>query len=147
VNSYRRFWEQGFWAPVFADWGYQNRTTALRVSSPDRFEYRSVDSAVNPYLGLGALTVAMEDGINRALDPGDPEEGNIYDAIAAGKQVRRVPMTLGEALQALDEDELVKSALPGEMMRVFEHYKRDEWERYCSDVSDWDVKEYLDVLP
>ena len=43
-----------------------------------------------------------------------------------------MPMTLGEALQALDEDELVKSALPGEMMRVFEHYKRDEWERYCS---------------
>jgi glutamine synthetase len=147
VNSYRRFWEQGFWAPVFADWGYQNRTTALRVSSPDRFEYRSVDSAVNPYLGLGALTIAMEDGINRKLDPGDPEEGNIYDAIAAGKQVRRVPMTLGEALQALDEDELVKSALPGEMMRVFEHYKRDEWERYCGEVSDWDVKEYLDVLP
>jgi glutamine synthetase len=147
VNSYRRFWEQGFWAPVFADWGYQNRTTALRVSSPDRFEYRSVDSSVNPYLGLGALTIAMEDGINRKLDPGDPEEGNIYDAIAAGKQVRRVPMTLGEALQALDEDELVKSALPGEMLRVFEHYKRDEWERYCGEVSDWDVKEYLDVLP
>ena len=88
VNSYRRFWEQGFWAPVFADWGYQNRTTALRVSSPDRFEYRSVDAAVNPYLGLGALSIAMEDGINRKLDPGDPEEGNIYEAIAAGKQVQ-----------------------------------------------------------
>jgi glutamine synthetase len=147
VNSYRRFWETGFWAPVFADWGYQNRTTALRVSSPDRFEYRSVDSSVNPYLGLAALTIAMEDGINRKLDPGDPEEGNIYEAIAAGKQVSRVPMTLGEALQALDDDDLVKSAMPGEMLRVFQHYKRDEWERYCGEVSDWDVKEYLDVLP
>src|SRR6478609_10222786 len=50
VNSYRRFWDTGFWAPLFADWGYQNRTTALRVSAPGRFEYRSVDSAVNPYL-------------------------------------------------------------------------------------------------
>jgi glutamine synthetase len=147
VNSYRRFWEQGFWAPVFADWGYQNRTTALRVSSPDRFEYRSVDSAVNPYLALGALITAMEDGITRSVDPGDPEEGNIYEAIEAGKQVKKVPMTLGEALQALDQDELVKSALPGEMHRVFVHYKNDEWERYCSEVSDWDVKEYLDVLP
>ncbi len=147
VNSYRRFWEQGFWAPVFADWGYQNRTTALRVSSPDRFEYRSVDAAVNPYLALGALTKAMEDGIDRKVDPGEPEEGNIYEAIEAGKQVRRVPMTLGEALQALDEDELVKSSLVGEMHRVFVHYKTDEWERYCSEVSDWDVKEYLDVLP
>jgi glutamine synthetase len=102
---------------------------------------------VNPYLGLAALTIAMEDGINRKLDPGDPEEGNIYEAIAAGKKVSRVPMTLGEALQALADDELVKSTMPGEMLRVFEHYKRDEWERYCAEVSDWDVKEYLDVLP
>ena len=52
VNSYRRLWDTGFWAPVFADWGFQNRTTALRVSAPGRFEYRSVDSAVNPYLSL-----------------------------------------------------------------------------------------------
>ena len=44
VNSYRRLWDTGFWAPVFADWGFQNRTTGLRVSAPGRFEYRSVDS-------------------------------------------------------------------------------------------------------
>ena len=147
VNSYRRFWETGFWAPVFADWGFQNRTTALRVSSPDRFEYRSVDSSVNPYLALAGLIKVMDDGIKRKVDPGEPEEGNIYDAIKAGKQVQRVPMTLGEALQALEEDEVVKSALPGEMYRVFMHYKTDEWERYCSQVTDWDVEEYLDVLP
>ena len=46
VNSYRRFADAGFWAPVFADWGFQNRTTALRVSAPGRLEYRSVDSSV-----------------------------------------------------------------------------------------------------
>jgi glutamine synthetase len=89
----------------------------------------------------------MDDGIQRELDPGPPEEGNIYEAIEAGKEVRRVPMTLGEALDELDRDDVVKSALPGEMYRVFVHYKRDEWERYCAEVSDWDVKEYLDVLP
>ena len=50
VNSYRRLWDTGFWAPVYADWGYQNRTCALRISAPGRFEYRSVDSTVNPYL-------------------------------------------------------------------------------------------------
>ena len=55
VNSYRRFWDAGFWAPIFADWGFQNRTTALRISAPGRFEYRSVDSAVNPYLSFAAL--------------------------------------------------------------------------------------------
>ena len=74
---------------MFADWGYQNRTTALRVSAPGRFEYRSVDSAVNPYLSLAALIAAMRDGIERKLDPGEPEERNIYDAMEAGKEVKR----------------------------------------------------------
>jgi glutamine synthetase len=147
VNSYRRLWDTGFWAPVFADWGFQNRTTALRVSAPGRFEYRSVDSAVNPYLSLAALIKAMQDGIDRQIDPGPPEERNIYQALEAGKQVKKIPMTFGDALDALDADEVVKSALPGEMYKVFKHYKRDEWERYCATVSDWDREEYLDVLP
>jgi glutamine synthetase len=147
VNSYRRFADAGFWAPVFADWGFQNRTTALRISAPGRFEYRSVDSAVNPYLSMAALLVTIKDGIDRNLDPGQPEERNIYEAIEAGKEVRRIPRTLGEALEALQADELVKTALPGDMYRVFMHYKTDEWERFISTVSDWDIKEYLDVLP
>jgi glutamine synthetase len=147
VNSYRRFWDAGFWAPLFADWGYQNRTTALRVSAPGRFEYRSVDSAVNPYLSFAALIKAMADGIRRNLDPGPPEDRNIYEAIAGGQQVRRIPMNLGAALEALDRDQVIKEALPGDMLRVFWHYKTDEWERFCATVSDWDVKEYLDILP
>ena len=147
VNSYRRLWDTGFWAPLYADWGFQNRTTALRVSAPDRFEYRSVDSAVNPYLSFAGLITAMADGIERNLDPGPPEERNIYNAMAEGKEVRKIPMTLGDALDALRADEVVRNALPGDMYRVFEHYKRDEWERYCATVTDWDVREYLDVLP
>jgi glutamine synthetase len=147
VNSYRRFADAGFWAPVFADWGFQNRTTALRISAPGRFEYRAVDSAVNPYLSFAGLLTTMKDGLVRNLDPGPPEERNIYEAIAQGKAVRRVPSTLGEALDALEADEVVRSALPGDMYRVFMHYKRDEWERFISTVSDWDVKEYLDILP
>ncbi len=147
VNSYRRLWDTGFWAPLYADWGFQNRTTALRVSAPGRFEYRSVDSSVNPYLSMAGLITAMGDGIRRNLDPGPPEERNIYEAMADGKDVHKIPMTLGDALQALRDDEVVRSALPGEMFTVFEHYKRDEWERYCAAVTDWDVKEYLDILP
>ena len=77
VNSYRRLWDTGFWAPVYADWGYQNRTCALRISAPGRFEYRSVDSTVNPYLMAGAILKAFDDGINHKLDPGEPEERNI----------------------------------------------------------------------
>ena len=147
VNSYRRFWDMGFWAPVYADWGFQNRTTALRVSAPGRFEYRSVDSAVNPYLSFAGLLKTMRDGLDNELDPGEPEERNIYEAIAGGKSVDKIPFSLGEALQALEADEVVRSAMPGDMYRVFSHYKRDEWERFCATVTEWDVQEYLDILP
>ncbi len=147
VNSYRRFADAGFWAPVFADWGFQDRTTALRVSAPGRFEYRSVDSAVNPYLAMAGLLVAMRDGLDLGIDPGPPEEGNIYDAIAAGKSLDRIPSTLGEALDSLVADPVIRQALPGEMLDVFLHYKRDEWERFIGTVTDRDVKEYLDILP
>ena len=119
----------------------------LRISAPGRFEYRSVDSAVNPYLSFAGLLMAIDDGLDHNLDPGPPEERNIYEAIDAGKDVKKIPMTLGEALEALDKDEVIKSALPGDMYRVFEHYKRDEWERFLATVTEWDVEEYLDVLP
>jgi glutamine synthetase len=147
VNSYRRLWDTGFWAPLYADWGFQNRTTALRLSAPGRFEYRSVDSAVNPYLSLAALITAMGDGIENNLDPGPPEDRNIYEAMAEGKDVRKIPMSLGDALSALAKDKVVQTAMPGDMYTVFNHYKTDEWERYCATVSNWDVEEYLDILP
>ncbi len=147
VNSYRRLWDTGFWAPVYTDWGYQNRTTALRVSAPGRFEYRAVDSSVNPYLMASAILKAFDDGITRDLDPGMPEQRNIYEAMEAGKEVSKLPMSLGEALQALSRDDVIKSALPGDMYRVFMHYKTDEWEKFLSTVTDWDMETYLDVLP
>jgi len=147
VNSYRRLWDTGFWAPVYADWGYQNRTCALRISAPGRFEYRSVDSTVNPYLMAAGLLKAFDDGIRHKLDPGEPEERNIYAALAAGKKVKKLPMSLGEALTELDKDEVIKAALPDEMYRVFTHYKRDEWEKFMATVTEWDRQQYWDYLP
>ena len=147
VNSYRRLWDTGFWAPVFSDWGYQNRTTGLRVSAPGRFEYRAVDSMVNPYLMASAIIRAADDGIRNKLDPGKPEERNIYEAMEAGKQVKRLPMSLGDALQALDKDKVIQSAMPGEMYRLYKEYKTDEWERFLATVTQWDVDTYLDCLP
>jgi glutamine synthetase len=132
---------------VFADWGYQNRTCGLRISAPGRFEYRSVDSMVNPYLLAGAVLKAFDDGIDRNLDPGEPEERNIYEAMEAGKEVTRLPMTLGAALDALAADEVIKSSMPDEMYRVFEHYKRDEWARFNATVTEWDLDTYMDCLP
>ena len=147
VNSYRRLWDTGFWAPVFADWGYQNRTCALRISAPGRFEYRSVDSMVNPYLMATALLKAFEDGMDNDIDPGEPEERNIYEAMEAGKQVTKLPMSLGEALDALSKIEVIKSAMPDEMYRVFMHYKGDEWEKFNHTVTEWDLQTYWDCLP
>ena len=147
VNSYRRLWDTGFWAPVYADWGYQNRTCALRISAPGRFEYRSVDAAVNPYLMAGALLQAFDDGIVNKMDPGEPEERNIYEAMKAGKKVQKLPMSLGEALDALEKNEVVKRAMPDEMYRVFMHYKRDEWEKFNATVTRWDLEQYWDYLP
>jgi glutamine synthetase len=147
VNSYRRLWDTGLWAPVYADWGYQNRTCGLRVSAPGRFEYRAVDSMVNPYLMASALLKAFEDGIQRNLDPGEPESRNLYEAMEAGKQVKKLPMSLGEALDRLAEDEVIKSAMPGEMYPLFHWYKRDEWEKFLATTTNWDLETYMDCLP
>ena len=147
VNSFRRLWDTGFWAPIFADWGYQNRTCALRVSAPGRFEYRSVDSMVNPYLMGAALLKAFDDGMDNDLDPGDPEERNIYAAMEAGKQVTKLPMSLGEAMNELANDEVIKSSMPGEMYTVYSGHKNDEWERFNQTVTNWDTETYLDCLP
>jgi glutamine synthetase len=147
VNSYRRLWDTGFWAPIFADWGYQNRTCALRVSAPGRFEYRSVDSAVNPYLMGSALLKAFDDGIKNKIDPGEAEERNIYAAMEAGKKVKKLPMTLGDALTELENDDVIKSAMPDEMYKVYSHYKSDEWAKFNHTVSNWDLESYIDCLP
>jgi len=147
VNSYRRLWDAGFWAPVYRDWGFQNRTCGLRVSAPGRFEYRAVDSMVNPYLLASGLLRAFDDGIDRQIDPGDPEQRNIYQAMEQGKIVRKLPMNLGEAIERLNSNEVIKGALPGEMLRVFNHYKNDEWERFMATVTDWDLRTYIDYLP
>ena len=147
VNSYRRLWDAGFWAPVYRDWGYQNRTTALRISAPGRFEYRAVDSMVNPYLLCAGLLKSFDVGIDEKIDPGTPEPRNIYDAMEAGKEVTKLPMSLGEALVALEADETIKSALPNEMYKVFKHYKDDEWARFMATVTRWDLETYWDCLP
>ena len=147
VNSYRRLWDTGFWAPVFKDWGFQNRTTGLRISAPGRFEFRSVDSMVNPYLMAAGLLQAMDDGLSNKIPCGEPEERNIYAAIEEGKQVEKLPMSLGDALDSLAQDEVIQSAMPGEMYRLFHEYKTDEWERFMHTTTDWDQDTYMDYLP
>ena len=70
-----------------------------------------------------------------------------YDILSEGGEVPRVPGHLGEALEALEQDEVVRSALPGRLYDVYMHYKRDEWQRFLGAVTDWERDRYLDVLP
>jgi glutamine synthetase len=147
VNSYRRLNDTGMWAPVGASWGLQNRSCAIRVSSPDRFEFRAADSMVNPYLMQGALLKSIDDGLNNKIDPGEPEERNFAEVMASGEKIDRIPNTLEKALDALAENEVVKAALPGELYTIYDWYKRDEWNKFIWQVSNWDVDTYLDCLP
>ena len=64
-----------------------------------------------------------------------------------GKKVKKLPMSLGDALGYLDDDSVIKSAMPGDMYRVFTHYKNDEWEKFNATVTDWDLNTYWDCLP
>ena len=80
---------------------------------------------------------------------------NTYDILAEqaengskpSEKLERVPDSLGAALEALDADDLIKSAMPGRLYDVFKWYKRDEWERYLAAVTDWECDQYLKVLP
>ena len=76
-----------------------------------------------------------------------PDDAGDWITKGAMKDVKRLPMTLGEALDALAADEVIKSAMPDEMYRVYEHYKRDEWARFNATVTEWDLDTYMDCLP
>ena len=147
VNSYRRFADTGFWAPVFTDWGFQNRTTALRVarraaSSTGRSTRQSTRTCRWPPCSWRSRTDSTATSTRASRRSATSTRRSRRARSCGGSRAR-----LGEALEALQRDELVKTALPGDMYRVFMHYKTDEWERFISTVSDWDIKEYLDVLP
>src|ERR671910_900588 len=109
--------------------------------------FHDVDSSCTPSLTAAALLRAGLEGIRNEIDPGEPQQGNTYDLLQQGVEIEKVPDSLGAALEALAADDLIKSAMPGRLYEVFEHYKRDEWERYLAAVTDWERDEYLEVLP
>jgi glutamine synthetase len=149
ANSYVRFWEEGQAAPLVTNWGYDNKTCAIRVAG-GRLEFKPPDSAVNPYLSHAAILAAVKDGLDNSLDPGPPQ-----DADSTGDEARSAalaqfpapPRTLGEAVEALEADDVIRAALPPELLAVFLHTKRDEWERQCGTVTDWQRAMYLNIFP
>jgi glutamine synthetase len=137
------------WTPACISYGDNNRTQMFRTPEPGRFECRVVSGAVNPYLGLAAFISAGLDGIRRKLDPGEPNRENLYELSLEEVQRRKlqfIPQSLPEALQALEQDEVVQSALGPELTREFLKVKQQEWVRYHSTVSQWELDTYLTLF-
>ncbi len=155
VNSYKRLVKEGSmsgftWAPVFACFGNNNRTNAVRVPlGGGRVELRAADISNNPYLG-GALALAAGlEGIERGLDPGAPHTENMYlksDEQLAELGVSYLPRTLDEALDAFAADPLARAVFGDLMFDTYLAFKRREWEEYLNHVSDWEVNRYLRFL-
>ena len=148
VNAYRRLRPDAL-APTHANWGWDNRTTFVRVpperGAGTRVEVRAGDGAGNPYLAIAAVLAAGADGIRRSLAPPPPVAGDAYRA-AADVIGTPLPRTLDEALDALEADAAIRAALGPEIVATFLAVKRAESDRHHAWVSDWDVAEYLDHL-
>ncbi len=151
VNSYKRLVRQGkmsyfSWAPVFNSYGSNNRTNSVRVpAGGGRCESRNADGAVNPYLAAALALGAGLEGIREGLDPGNPNEDNLYDISETERTKRGIeflPQTLQEAVAAFAEDPLVEQALGKELKDEFIRYKTEEWETYHLTVSKWEVERY-----
>jgi glutamine synthetase len=151
VNSYKRLVRQGdmayfSWAPVFNSFGSNNRTNSIRVPmGGGRCESRNADGAVNPYLAAALALAAGLEGIREGLDPGKPQEDNLYELgekERAARGIEFLPRTLAEAVDAFEADEFVAEALGKELRNEFIRYKRTEWEAYHRTVSAWEIERY-----
>ena len=147
MNSYRRLWDTRLLGAGLRRLGLQNRTTGLRIIRAGRFEYRSVDSMVNPHLMAGAILKAADDGIRTTSIRAHRKTATFIRPWKPASWSGKLPMTLGAALDALAEDEVIQAAMPGDMYRLYEEYKRDEWERFLHTTTEWDTDTYLNCLP
>jgi glutamine synthetase len=155
VNSYKRLkvgapTSGATWSPVYITYGWNNRTQMLRIPGPGRVEDRTIDGACNPYLAATVVLAAGLHGIENAIDPGDPNPGNMYD-VSEDELERRgialLPANLLDATRELERDEVVREALghakDEDYVDYFVRVKRDEWQRYHEQVTPWEIREYL----
>jgi len=151
VNSYKRLVRRGLmsyysWAPVFNSYGSNNRTNSLRVPmAGGRVESRNADAACNPYLAAALALAAGLQGIKEQLDPGDPQEDNLYElsqAELAERGISELPRSLDEAVQAFAADPFVEEVLGSELRNEFITYKSEEWRQYHQRISQWEIDQY-----
>lgn len=151
VNSYKRLVRQGAmsyftWAPVFNSYGSNNRTNSVRVpAGGGRCESRNADGAVNPYLAATLALAAGLEGIREGIDPGAPNEDNLYTISEEAREARGIhflPQTLQEAVAAFAADPLTERVLGKELRDEFIKYKTEEWNAYHLSVSQWEIERY-----
>jgi glutamine synthetase len=155
VNSYKRL-VPGYEAPVFIKWGRVNREALIRVPRPGidrqlsaRIELRCPDPSSNPYLALAVMLRAGLDGIQRKLPlpPAMDESLFLRDEEESQRhRTKLLPATLGEALEGLREDSLIRETLGDSIYEGFIEAKSIEWLEYRKQVHAWELERYLPVF-
>ena len=155
VNSYKRL-VAGFDAPIYISWARNNQSSLVRVPSVKkgkpssvRVEYRAADAACNPYLALSVILAAGLAGIREGYElppevAADVKRLTAAERAAAG--AKRLPETLSEALDLLEQSDLVVEALGEHVFDWFLRNKRAEWDRYQHHVSHFELDTYLPIL-
>lgn len=155
VNSYKRL-VVGYEAPVYVSWAHHNRSALVRVPKPKkdktssaRIEYRAADPACNPYLALTLILEAGMRGIERGYElPAELTE-NLADLTpheAVLKGIQMLPSSLSEAVNVMEDSELVADAFGEHVFEWFIRNKRAEWAAYKTHVSQFEIERYLPSL-
>ena len=149
VNSYKRL-VPGYEAPVYIAWSATNRSPLIRIPSSrgehTRIELRCPDPSANPYLALAVCLRAGLDGIVNHIDPPESVDCNIFDLTEEERKSRgieAVPASLREAVIELEKDELIREVLGVHMADKYIRAKKEEWEKYTAQVTEWEISQYL----
>lgn len=151
VNSYKRM-VAGYEAPVYVAWSASNRSALIRIPASrgigTRVEIRCPDPTCNPYLAFAMMLNSGLDGIKNKMTPPASTDIDIFNMTPKQKDeagIASMPASLKEALEVMKENPIAKETL-GE--HIFEKYiinKEAEWDNYRIAVTDWEIKEYLDL--
>jgi glutamine synthetase len=155
VNSYKRLMGGGE-APAYVCWGHNNRSALIRVpmykpakGNSTRVEFRSVDSACNPYLALAVMLAAGLKGITEGyeLPPGAEDDvWSLTDAERRAMGILPLPTSLDQAIAAMEGSELLAETLGEHVFEFFLRNKRAEWADYRRQVTQWELARYLPNL-
>ena len=149
VNSYKRL-VPGFEAPVHIAWSATNRSPLIRIPATHgtgtRIELRCPDPAANPYLALAVCLRAGLDGIANRMMPPESVDCNIFEMSREQREscgIEEIPGTLIEAIHAMEADGFIKDVLGTHTYTKYIDGKKEEWNRYRSQVTDWEIRAYL----